>query len=309
MTDAPRRRVGFLGLGSMGSRMARRLLDAGYPVTVYNRTPDKAQPLVKAGALIANSPKAVAEESDVILYSLADDEAVREVVLETDGVLAGARRESTLIDLSTVLPETSRTVATMALSRGVVALDAPVSGSTPQAEQGTLIIFVGGEHEAYVSSAAILNTLGRHVHMGPNGSGTTMKLVTNTLLGLGVEALAEAVALGRKAGLDTTRMLDALQLTSVVSPAQKGKFENIKRGDYPAAFALRMMSKDYSLILRLAESHLVAMPATAVAKQIDTIETARRQGREEDFSAVIRTIQELSGLNEKSLASDGSQEY
>ena len=298
MTDAPRPRLGFLGLGLMGSRMARRLLDAGYQVTVYNRTSDKGQSLVKAGALIANTPKAVAEESDVILYSLADDAAVREVILGEGGVLAGARRGSTLIDLSTVLPETSRGVATSALSKEVVAMDAPVSGSTPSAEQGTLIIFVGGEQHAYVSSTGILDTLGRHVHMGPSGAGTTMKLVTNTLLGLGVEALAEAVALGRKAGLETTRMLDALQLTSVVSPAQKAKFENVKRGEYPAAFALRMMSKDYSLILRLAESHSVAMPATAVAKQIDTIESARRQGREEDFSAVIRTIQELSGLNE-----------
>jgi len=185
----------------------------------------------------------------------------------------------------------------MALSKEVAALDAPVSGSTPQVEQGTLIVFVGGEPKAYESISAILDVLGRHVHMGPSGAGTTMKLVTNTLLGLGVEALAEAVALGRKAGLETARLLDALQLTAVVSPAQRGKFENIKSGDYPAAFALRMMSKDYSLILRLAESHSVPMPATAVAKQIDNIENARSRGRDEDFSAVIRTIQELSGLD------------
>jgi 3-hydroxyisobutyrate dehydrogenase len=299
MPDGPGRRVGFLGLGMMGVRMARRLLDARYPVTVYNRTPDKAQPLVNAGASLAPTPKAVAEESDVILYSLADDAAVRDVILGPDGVLAGARRGGILVDLSTVLPETSREVSTIARSKDVAAIDAPVSGSTPQAEQGTLLIFVGADETAYQSVSAILDVLGHHQHMGPSGAGTTMKLVTNTLLGLGVEALAEAVALGRKAGLETERLLDALQLTYVVSPAQKAKFENIKRGEYPAAFALRMMSKDYSLILRLAETHAVAMPATAVAKQVDNIEAARSAGREEDFSAIIRTIQDLSGLKEE----------
>jgi 3-hydroxyisobutyrate dehydrogenase len=296
MLEPPTRRIGFLGLGYMGSRMARRLLDAHHRVTVYNRSADKAQPLLKAGASLAETPRAVAAESDVILYSLADDAAVREVILEPGGVLAGARRGSILIDLSTVLPETSRAVSTSALSTGVVAIDAPVSGSTVQAEQGTLIIFVGGEREAYDSSAPILDTLGRHGYMGASGAGATMKLVTNTLLGLGIQALAEAAALGRKAGLDMALMLGALGSTSVVSPAQKGKFENVTRGEFPAAFALRMMSKDYGLILRLAESLSVAMPAVAVANQINTVEKARSKGREEDFSAVVRTMQELSGI-------------
>jgi 3-hydroxyisobutyrate dehydrogenase len=298
VTDASGRRLGFVGLGLMGSRMARRLLDAGYGMTVYNRTSDKTQALVTAGASRGSTPRAAAEASDVILYSLADDAAVREVVLGTEGVLEGARPGSILVDLSTVLPETSTAVAAAARSKDVAAIDAPVSGSTPQAEQGTLIIFVGGERRAYESASAVLDVLGRHVHMGASGAGTAMKLVTNTLLGLGVEALAEAVALGRKAGLENSRLLDALQLTSVVSPAQKAKFENIRRGAYPAAFALRMMSKDYSLILRLAETHSVAMPAAAAAKQVDLIETARHRGGEEDFSAVVRTVQELSGLSE-----------
>ena len=296
MTKPPARRIGFLGLGYMGSRMARRLLDAHHRVTVYNRSADKARPLVDAGASRAETPRAVAEGSDVILYSLADDAAVRDVILGPNGVLAGVRRGGTLIDLSTVLPDTSRAVSTAALSKGAAAIDAPVSGSTVQAEQGTLIIFVGGDREAYTSSASILDTLGRHEYMGASGAGATMKLVTNTLLGLGIQALAEAVALGRKAGLDTTLMLGALGSTSVVSAAQKGKFENITRSEFPAAFALRMMSKDFGLILRLAESLSVAMPAAAVAKQIDTVEQARRPGREEDFSAVVRTIQELSGI-------------
>lgn len=298
MTDTARPRIGFLGLGMMGSRLARRLLNAGYRGTVYNRTPDRAQPLIAAGASLAATPAAAAEGSDVILYSLADDAAVRDVILAPDGVLAGARPGSVLVDLSTVLPETSRAVSMRAAAKSVSAIDAPVSGSTPQAEQGTLIIFVGGERSAYESVTAILHVLGHHVHMGASGAGTTMKLVTNTLLGLGVEALAEAVALGRKAGLEIPRLIDALELTAVVSPGQKAKLENARRGQYAPAFALRMMLKDFGLISRLAESCGVPMPATAAAHQVSRIEAIRAGAGDEDFSAVIRTIQQLAGLSE-----------
>jgi 3-hydroxyisobutyrate dehydrogenase-like beta-hydroxyacid dehydrogenase len=289
------RRIGFVGLGSMGSRMARRLLDRGFPVTVYNRTPGKAEPLGKAGALLRDTPAAVAEQSDAVLYSLADDAAVSDVVLGAGGLLAGARAGTVFIDLSTVLPETSRAMSSAAEPKGVAVMDAPVSGSTPQAEQGTLVIFVGGDRAVYEEQRSILDVLGHHIYMGRHGAGTTMKLVTNTLLGLGMEALAEATALGRKAGLDTGVMLDALAETSVVSPSQKAKFENMMRGEYPATFALRLMSKDFGLVLRLAESLSVAMPAAAVARQMDLIEQARSGGREEDFSAVIRTLHELGG--------------
>lgn len=298
MTDAAKPRIGFLGLGMMGSRMARRLLTAGYQGTVYDRTPDRARPLLAAGATLAAAPRAAAEGSDVVLYSLADDAAVRDVVLGPDGVLAGARPGSLLVDLSTVLPETSRAVSTRAAAEGIGAIDAPVSGSTPQAEQGALVIFAGGDRTAYESVTPILDVLGRHVHMGASGAGTTMKLVTNTLLGLGVEALAEAVALGRKAGLEMPRLIDALELTVVVSPGQKAKLENARRGQYAPAFALRMMLKDFGLTSRLAESCGVPMPATAAAQQVSRIEAVRAGAPDEDFSAVIRTIQQLAGLSE-----------
>jgi len=290
------RRVGFVGLGAMGSRMARRLLDRGHPVAVYNRTPAKAEPLRKAGAIFRDAPAAVAEQSDVVLYSLADDAAVRDVVLGAGGLLAGARAGTVFIDLSTVLPETSRAVSSAAEPKGVAALDAPVSGSTPQAEQGALVIFVGGDRKVYEGQTSLLDVLGRHHYMGAHGAGTTMKLVANTLLGLGMEALAEATALGRKGGLDAGVLLDVLADTSVVSPSQKSKFDNIMRGEYPPAFALRLMSKDLGLVLRLAESLSVAMPAAAAARQMDLIAQIRSGGREEDFSAVIRTLNDLAGV-------------
>ncbi|HEV2439361.1 MAG TPA: NAD(P)-dependent oxidoreductase [bacterium] len=296
MPGATQRRVGFAGLGAMGSRMARRLLDRGYPVVVYNRTPARAEPLRPAGAVLCDTPAAVAGHSDTVLYSLADDGAVRDVVLGAGGLLAGARAGTVFIDLSTVLPETSRAVSSAAGPKGVAVLDAPVSGSTPQVEQGALVIFVGGDRKVYEGQAPLLDVLGRHHYMGGHGAGTTMKLVANTLLGLGMEALAEATALGRKGGLDATVMLDTLAETSVVSPSQKSKFDNMMRGEYPPAFALRLMSKDFGLVLRLAESLSVAMPAAAAARQMDLVAQVRSGGREEDFSAVIRTLHELAGV-------------
>ena len=296
MANTPLPRIGFVGLGSMGSRMARRLLDRGYAVTIFNRTGAKAEPLRAAGALLGETPSAVAERSDVVLYSLADDTAVREVVLAAQGLLAGARRGTVFVDLSTVLPETSVAISSAAEPRGVAVLDAPVSGSTAQVEQGTLVIFVGGDQAVYEDQTSILDALGHHIYMGRSGAGTTMKLVANTLLGLGMEALAEAITLGRKAGLDMRVMLDALSQTSVVSSSQKGKFENMIRGEYPVTFALRLMFKDLGLILKLAESLSVATPAVAAARQTEIIEQARNGGREQDFSVVIRTLQELSGV-------------
>jgi 3-hydroxyisobutyrate dehydrogenase-like beta-hydroxyacid dehydrogenase len=297
MAREPLRRIGFIGVGNMGSRMARRLLDRGYAVTVYNRTATKVEPLRAAGASLADGPTAVAERSDVVLYSLADDTAVREVVLGVQGLLAGARRGMVFVDLSTVLPETSRMIAAAAEAKGITVLDAPVSGSTAQVEQGTLVIFVGGDQAVYTDHAAsILETLGHHIYIGPSGAGAAMKLVTNTLLGLGMEALAEATTLGRKAGLDTRVMLDVLSQTAVVSASQRSKFDNIIRGEYPPAFALRLMFKDFGLILRFAESLSVTTPAVAAARQMEMIELARNGQRDEDFSVVIRTVQRLSGM-------------
>jgi 3-hydroxyisobutyrate dehydrogenase len=288
-------RVGFIGIGRMGSRMARRLVDAGCAVMVYNRSRPKTAPLADAGASVADTPRALGETSDVVMLSLPDDAAVRVALLGPDGALAGMRAGSVIIDLSTVMPETSRTVFEASRSKGVAMLDAPVSGSTPQAEQGRLLIFVGGEHETYARWTPILEHLGRHEYMGSTGMGATMKLVVNSLLGLGIQALAEAVALAEKAGLDTGRFLEVLGETSVISPSQKSKLDNVRRADYSPTFPVRLMFKDFGLALRLAESLSVPMPATAVAQQLCAVEQARAQ--EEDFSVIVQRMRELSGAD------------
>jgi 3-hydroxyisobutyrate dehydrogenase-like beta-hydroxyacid dehydrogenase len=292
-------RVGFIGLGAMGSRMAGRLVAAQHDLVVYNRTPESTRFLEQRGAQVAATPRQLAAGVDIVFSSVTNDAAVEQVMFGPDGALAGARAGAVIIDMSTVNPRTSRRLHDAARSKGVSVLDAPVSGSTPQAEQGQLVIFVGGDEEVYQTCQPILAVLGSKTsYLGPSGAGATMKLCVNTLLGLGVQALAEAIALGLKAGLPRERFLEVLSETAVVSPSQKAKIENARKDDYPAAFALRLMLKDFELILDRARQLSVPMPATAAAVQVVAAERARELAthREEDFSVVVRAMERLAGV-------------
>jgi 3-hydroxyisobutyrate dehydrogenase len=288
--------LGFMGLGYMGSRLAARLLDAGYPLGVYNRTREKARALAARGARVYDSSADLAADADIVLTMLADDAAVEQVMLGPEGVIAAARPGSTLIDLSSVHPDTSRRLATAARSRDVAVLDAAVSGSTPQAEDGSLVVFVGGERPVYERCKPLLQVLGSRVfYLGPSGAGATMKLVVNSLLAVGMQALAEALLLGQHAGLDRTTLLDVLEQTAVVTPGQKHKLQNVRSGEYPVEFPLRLMFKDLLNVERLAGQAVVPMPATAAAQQMFAAEQA--QGHEEDVSAVIRSMERLAGVS------------
>jgi 3-hydroxyisobutyrate dehydrogenase len=292
-------RVGFIGLGAMGSRMAGRLLAAQHDVAVYNRTVEHARPLEQRGATVAATPSRLAAAADIVFSSLANDAALEQVMFGPDGALGGARAGTVFIEMSTVNPATSRRLHAAARSKGVAVLDAPVSGSTLQAEQGQLVIFVGGEQDVYQKCQPLLEVLGsKTFYLGPSGAGTTMKLCVNTLLGLGVQALAEAIALGVKAGLPRERFLEVLGETAVVSPSQKAKLANARQDQYPAAFALRLMFKDFGLILETALELSVAMPATAAAVQAAAAEHARQLAtqRDEDFSVMIRAMEQMAGV-------------
>ncbi len=293
----PEPRVGFIGIGGMGSRMAGRLLAAGYDLTVYNRNRERVRPLEQCGAKVASTLGQLASSSDIVLSSLADDAAVESVMVGPDGALAAARPGTIFLEMSTVSPGTSRRLYELARRKGVSVLDAPVSGSTPQAEQGQLVIFVGGEEAVYGRCRPILGVLGKaSFYMGSSGSGATMKLCVNALLGLGMQALAEAIALGLKAGLERERFLEVLGGTSVLSPSQKSKLENARTGEYSATFPLRLMSKDFGLILDRARELSVPMPATVAAQQVYIAENARQSltGRDEDFSSVIRSMEQAA---------------
>src|SRR5713101_2446190 len=285
--------IGFIGMGHMGSHMAPRLIHAGYHLTVYDRTREKAQAI--AGATVAETPEEAAANSDVVIPIVSNDAALEEVMLGPNGVLAGTHAGSVIIDMSTVSPHTSRHLFQAARAKGVAMIDAAVSGSVPQVDQGSLVIFVGGDQQTYEQCRSILEILGQHIfYMGSSGMGTTMKLVVNTLLGLGMQALAEAIALGEKAGLEKGLLLEVLEQTAVVSPSQKSKLANVKSEQYPTLFALSLMHKDLGLVMRQAAEISVSMPATAAAEQMYTAAMAKE--READFSVVIRFMEQLAGV-------------
>ncbi len=224
--------LGFIGMGGMGSRMAARLLAAGYDLTVYNRDRERTRPLERRGAKVAAGPEELAAHAEIILSSVADDVAVQEVMLSPSGALVGARPGTVFIEMSTVSPSLSRRMHGLAQEKGASLLDAPVSGTTTVAEQGQLVIFVGGDKAVYDRCLPVLQVLARETHyMGLAGSGAIMKLCANTLLGLGMQALAEAVAFGLKAGLPRERLLEVLGATAVVS---QGLPLDPQYGDRPA---------------------------------------------------------------------------
>ena len=294
-------KLGFIGIGSMGRPIARRLLESGYNLTAYNRDRRKAEALVGYGAVVTNSIAELASSIDVILSCLANDDAVRNVYAGPEGVFANVRPETVVIEMSTINPETSRELYKLGVARAVSVLDVPISGSTPAAEQGTLTLFGGGDEKIFHNAEPIFRAIAQqYFYLGPSGSGTTMKLVVNTLLGIGMQAIAEAVALGQKAGLNRDRLFDVLSHTAVIAPAHIGKLTRAASNDYSAQFALRLMNKDFRLILETAAEMRVPMPVTAAAFQINTAEAAN--SIEEDFSAVIRGMENLARLKSEAKA-------
>ena len=291
-----RSKLGFIGTGAMGSRIAGRLLKHGFQVTVFDRNADKANALIESGGTVARSIAELASGADVVLSSLTNDEAVHSVYTGPQGVLEHIRRGSMIIEMSTVSPETSRELYRLGAARGVSVLDVPVSGSTPAAEQGSLTLLCGGDEESFHAAEAIFTAIGRqHFYMGPSGSGNTMKLVVNTLLGVGMQAIAEAVVFGEKAGLDRQRLLDVLSKTVLIAPAHLGKLTKAKEYDYRPEFAIGLMNKDFRLILDTAAAVRAPMPTTAAAFPINNAEFVGHP--DYDFCAVIDRMEELANVN------------
>ena len=238
----------------------------------------------------------MASTCNVVLSCLPNDEAVLNAYRGPDGVFAHAQRGSLAIDMSTVNPKTAEELSRLGSERGIDVLDVTISGSTPAAEQGTLILFGGGDQKHFDAAEPIFHALARkHFYLGPTGSGARMKLVVNALLGIGMQAIAEAVAFGEKTGLDRHRLLDVLSQTAVVAPAHVGKLQRAALGDYSPQFPLRLMNKDFGLILQLAAEVGVQMPATQAAFEVNSAQAA--QGNEQDFSSVIQRMEEQAHLD------------
>jgi 3-hydroxyisobutyrate dehydrogenase-like beta-hydroxyacid dehydrogenase len=278
--------------------MAQRLLASGFDVLIWNRSPEPASVLAEQGATLAPSPADLAERAPIVLTSLADPAAVASVYLGADGLLSADRFGSILVDCSTVSPELSRRLADEAAARGARFLDAPVAGSVKAAAEGTLVLMVGGDRHAFDQCQPVFSAIGRATyHLGPNGAGSTMKLASNAMLASVVQALAEAIALGEKAGLDLATMFEVLAGSSAGAPVVAAKAGAVTTATYaPATFTLRLMHKDLWLALTLANQLDVPMPATRAAHDLVLAANAQGMGAL-DFSAVVRLMEQLAGAS------------
>jgi 3-hydroxyisobutyrate dehydrogenase-like beta-hydroxyacid dehydrogenase len=279
-------KIGFIGLGIMGSRMAANLQKHGYSLVVFNRTRGKAQPLLDQGAIFADSPAKLAEQVDVLFTMLAHPDAVEEAALGANGFLSHLKSNALWVDCSSVNPLFSKKMAAAAAVGQIRFIDAPVTGSAPVATDGKLIFWIGGDAVDVEAIRPLLLCMGNKiVHVGGHGMGTSMKIVINLLLGTGMAAFAEAMELGQGLGLSQKMLFDSLLGTPAVAPFLASKREKIESGDYEAEFPLRWMQKDMHLASVSAYETGVALPVANVTKEIYRL--AMRDGHEtKDFSAI-----------------------
>jgi 3-hydroxyisobutyrate dehydrogenase/glyoxylate/succinic semialdehyde reductase len=281
-------KIGFIGLGIMGSRMAANLQKHGYSLVVFNRTRAKAQPLIDNGATFADSPAKVAEQVETLFTMLAHPDAVERAALGPNGFLSHLRPNSLWVDCSSVNPSFSKKMAAEAAQGEVRFVDAPVTGSAPVAAEGTLVFWVGADTADLERIRPLLLGMGsKIVHAGGHGAGTSMKMVVNLLLGNAMATFAEGMALGEGLGLSSKMLLDSLLGMPAVPPFLASKRKKIESGNYEAEFPLRWMQKDMHLASVSAYEAGVAMPLTNVTKEIYRM--AMRGGHDtEDFSAIYK---------------------
>ncbi|MEJ2343929.1 MAG: NAD(P)-dependent oxidoreductase [Gammaproteobacteria bacterium] len=287
--------IGFIGLGNMGAPMAWNIHKAGYRLSVYNRTPARAQPFRDAGMEVAATPAALAADADVVVIMVTDPAALHGVIAGTDGVVDGLKAGTTVINMSTVSPDASLEAAGIVQEHGGRFVDAPVSGTVKPAEEGTLVVLAGGAREDLEAVAPLLETMGRQVvYCGGIGDATRMKLVLNLLLGGMMELLAEALALGKGFGLDGAAILNAVAAGPLGAPLYAMKGEAMLAGRFASQFPVELMFKDMNLVLQAAGQLAVPLPATAAVRE--SFNAARALGYgDEDMAAVIQVFNKLSG--------------
>lgn len=290
--------LGFVGLGVMGSRMAKRLLDAGHTLTGYNRTRSKAEWLLDAGMRWGESARVVAEVADVTFSMVANTAALRAVTGGVDGVLAGLGPGKIYVDMSTVSPSVSRELAAQVAAKGAQMLDAPVSGSVITLEQGQLSIMVGGDPTAFEKVKPILQDIGPKVtHVGGNGLADSMKIATNLSLAVQMLAFSEGVLLAEKSGIKREVAVEVLLNSVIASPMVKYRGPFVLAMPDEAWFNVNMMQKDMNLALELGQQLDVPLPTTAVTNELLT--AARGMGlSDKDFAIVFEVLARMAGVSQ-----------
>lgn len=278
-------KVAFLGLGAMGVRMAKNILEAGFELTVWNRTASAAEPLVKSGARQAASPKEAAEGAEIVVAMVTDDDVSREVwTNETTGALTGMKAGSVAVEMSTLTPAWVAALKAKAKSRGVALVDAPVSGSLPQAEGKLLVVMAGGDAETFEKVKPVLSATGPAHHIGASGQGATLKLAVNALMGIQLTAWAEMLSFLGKQGLDAKKTLELLSTMAICSPNAAANSKLMLAHDFAPRFPNALLAKDFRYLKQTAEGS--STPIADAASEV--FQRAAKEMGKENMTAVIR---------------------
>jgi 3-hydroxyisobutyrate dehydrogenase-like beta-hydroxyacid dehydrogenase len=289
-------KIGFIGLGTMGLPMANHLLKNGYELIIYNRSKEKMISLEKEGATGVGSPKEVASQSDIVFTMLTADAAVEEVILGEDGLIHGAKPGLIVVDSSTISPSTSKKVAEKLAQLNVEMLDAPVTGSEPQAIAGILTFMVGGKKEIFEKCMPLFSVMGQNAYyMGENGKGSYTKLANNTMAAINLLSFSEAMIMAAKSGVDPEIFAKVVGGGGARSGVMENKAANVLNRDFSPQFMTKLMHKDLGLASDVAKELEVSLPGLALVKEIFQIAKAKGYGSE-DMSAVIKCYEEWAGI-------------
>lgn len=291
-----KRKIGFLGLGIMGSGMVQSLLREGYDLTIYNRTREKSKPLEALGAKVVDSPAMAAKGNNVVITMLADPAAVRETVLAPGGVIEGMEHGAILIDCSTVDPETTAATFHAAAEKNISFLDSPVGGSKAAAAKGELILLVGGDEAVMEDVRDILDALSKKiVYAGPSGSGTMLKLCFNLTVSHVMAALSEALVLGVSGGLQPEVIVEGLMSGIIASPFIEWKGNCIMDRDFSTNFSTKLMHKDLNLMMSAAYGLNAPLPVTAAVKELFSMAKGSGLG-DDDFCSIVKILENFAGV-------------
>ena len=289
-------KIGFIGVGKMGSPMARNLIKKGYSLRVYDILPEARAVFGELGAEVADSAMDAAKEAEVVISSIPDSPALEDVALGEQGVLAGAGEGTVYIDMSTVSPTLSDRVGEEAQKKGIAFLRAPVSGSVESATAGILTILCSGPEKAYEKCKDILDVLGQKVfHVGEGSEALYLKLLINMMVGVTSAITAEALTFGKKGGLDWEKMVDMINSSVIASPLIGFKAPMMKKRDFSAAFSVWQMSKDFNIALNEGRAMDMPMPLTSMVQQLFGAMKATGRG-ERDYFGLIELLEEMAGV-------------
>ncbi|MBW3624422.1 MAG: 2-hydroxy-3-oxopropionate reductase [Armatimonadetes bacterium] len=288
--------VGFIGLGIMGKPMARNLLNAGFEVAVWNRTASRMDELVNEGARASGSPQEAAQGKDIVITIVTDSPDVEAVVLGEQGIIHGAKPGAVVVDMSTISPEVTRSIAERLKERGIDMLDAPVSGGDKGAIEGTLSIMVGGEESVFERAMPVFRAMGKTItHVGPNGAGQTVKLCNQITGALNILAVSEAVVFAAKSGVDLSKMLQAIGGGAASSWMVQNLGPRMVKGDFEPGFMVKLQQKDLRLALEAARDMHLPLPAASLVHQLFAAVEAEGMG-DKGTQALVTALERLGNV-------------